>query len=641
MTEGKVKTVLGKVALTPCGEYEENRVYRALDVILYKGNSFLVLTSFEGMVPDEANPHVVLLAQKGDPGEAFTYDDFTMEQLAALRGEQGKGFCILGTYETLLELEAMVTGPEAGDAYAVGLEYPYDVYIYDAVQERWTNHGPLEGPQGEPGTDGRSAYEIAVEYGFEGTEREWLLQQVINGENLGEVHVQAPAITLEGEGPISLRTAGKALYNEEELAVKSDLAHFVTHESLQEKINQLGAITYIALITEDYTEVEALENLRPGAIALVKEETPAESNNYKEYIWLSKEEGWEFLGMVNTFDVEKYYTKEEVDEKFADKVDLASDQTICGKKTFLAVIYGKSSIYTGGKTLWNEGVGSYIGSDGTIHLNHTSGGNINFHYANNSQTTSKIIESASGRLDLIAPEGVYYNGQPTSVSLGAVELKKGSGREAITTEEFIQLLKDKGGFASRWTYLKGSWSYANNDYIIDTNCGTIALAGAIIEIFTAYVNSSNTVDYSIRVTTANAQYTGDPEYSGKRKAVFIYNNQGDSYEKGWWRVPQLQETPQYGTYQQLESVSEGITFKGLHDIRYISNVSFSIPSFNSGSEGMEYIFSVHNNGTSTISVGLPSGTNYQLDSTSWTIPAGKVGQLSIRYIFGKYILKVL
>lgn len=31
-----------------------------------------------------------------------------------------------------------------------------------------------QGPEGPPGKDGKSAYEIAVEQGFEGTEQEWL-----------------------------------------------------------------------------------------------------------------------------------------------------------------------------------------------------------------------------------------------------------------------------------------------------------------------------------------------------------------------------------------------------------------------------------------------------------------------------------
>ncbi len=64
---------------------------------------------------------VALKGEKGDKGDAFTYDDFTPEQLASLKGERG----------------------------------------------------PV-GPQGPQGEGGKSAYEIAVDNGFEGTETEWL-----------------------------------------------------------------------------------------------------------------------------------------------------------------------------------------------------------------------------------------------------------------------------------------------------------------------------------------------------------------------------------------------------------------------------------------------------------------------------------
>ena len=46
--------------------------------------------------------------------------------------------------------------------------------------DAWTKIGTLMGPQGDPGpkgdqgADGRSAYQIAVQNGFEGTEQEWL-----------------------------------------------------------------------------------------------------------------------------------------------------------------------------------------------------------------------------------------------------------------------------------------------------------------------------------------------------------------------------------------------------------------------------------------------------------------------------------
>ena len=66
---------------------------------------------------------------KGEKGDAFTYDDFTPEQLATLKGADGK-----------------------------------------------------DGQNGQNGADGKSAFEIAKENGFVGTEAEWL--ESLKGEGL-------------------------------------------------------------------------------------------------------------------------------------------------------------------------------------------------------------------------------------------------------------------------------------------------------------------------------------------------------------------------------------------------------------------------------------------------------------------------
>lgn len=71
-----------------------------------------------------------LKGDKGDKGDAFTYDDFTPEQLASLKGEKG----------------------DKGDTGASG----------------------RDGLDGADGSDGKSAYDIAVDNGFVGTEVEWL-----------------------------------------------------------------------------------------------------------------------------------------------------------------------------------------------------------------------------------------------------------------------------------------------------------------------------------------------------------------------------------------------------------------------------------------------------------------------------------
>ena len=75
---------------------------------------------------------------KGDKGDAFTYDDFTPDQLAALKGADGKD------------------GQNGKDG--------------------------ADGQNGVDGKDGKSAFDIAQENGFVGTKEEWL--ESLKGEGL-------------------------------------------------------------------------------------------------------------------------------------------------------------------------------------------------------------------------------------------------------------------------------------------------------------------------------------------------------------------------------------------------------------------------------------------------------------------------
>jgi hypothetical protein len=96
---------------------------------------------------------------KGEKGDPFTYEDFTPEQLAALRGERGEkgdkgdvgsGLTILGHCETALEVIRTIKNPSVGDAYAVGVEPPYTIMIY-TENKGWYNLGVLQGSKGDKG----------------------------------------------------------------------------------------------------------------------------------------------------------------------------------------------------------------------------------------------------------------------------------------------------------------------------------------------------------------------------------------------------------------------------------------------------------------------------------------------------------
>lgn len=102
------------------------------------------------------------------------------EWIASLKGEKGErgekgdtgaSINILGYYETLEELKEATadTINSIGDAYNVGgTFYVYNDEFNGDINEKWKSAGAI---QGDPG---KSAYELAVLHGYEGTEGEWI-----------------------------------------------------------------------------------------------------------------------------------------------------------------------------------------------------------------------------------------------------------------------------------------------------------------------------------------------------------------------------------------------------------------------------------------------------------------------------------
>lgn len=90
----------------------------------------------------QVNVEVKPASLPGPKGDPFEYEDFTPEQLEGLRGPQG------------------IQG-EKGDKGDTGERGPQGVQ-------------GIQGERGPQGADGKSAYQIALDNGFEGTEAEWL-----------------------------------------------------------------------------------------------------------------------------------------------------------------------------------------------------------------------------------------------------------------------------------------------------------------------------------------------------------------------------------------------------------------------------------------------------------------------------------
>lgn len=100
----------------------------------------------------------------------------------------------------------------------------------------------------------------------------------------------------------------------------------------------------------------------------------------------------------------------------------------------------------------------------------------------------------------------------------------GGNQNAITTAAFITILTNLGAFSQPYWCARGSWSYASNQYINDTGCGNIHLAGCTVEV----MGSSSA--YTVRI------HTPTTSSSGVTNGDFIYVNNGTSYSPGWRRL---------------------------------------------------------------------------------------------------------
>ncbi len=139
----------------------------------------------------------------------------------------------------------------------------------------------------------------------------------------------------------------------------------------------------------------------------------------------------------------------------------------------------------------------------------------------------ETVNQASGALQKNQNGADIPNKDKFTQTIGACRSFHGAistGAGNWTTAQLIEWLDSQGAFNHPYWMCKGSWSYGNNKIITDTGCGTIHLAGCVIEVM------GNKGAMTIRVTTPSTSSGG-----GITNAQFTYINHGDAYAPGWRR----------------------------------------------------------------------------------------------------------
>ena len=165
----------------------------------------------------------------------------------------------------------------------------------------------------------------------------------------------------------------------------------------------------------------------------------------------------------------------------------------------------------------------------------------------------------------------------------SAELNIGGDSEAWTTAQLIFWLESQGAFNHPYWMCKGSWAYANNKVITDTGCGSICLAGAVVEV----IGTRGAM--TIRITTPSTS-SGE----GIPNAQFTYINHGDAYAPGWRRDYNSRNKPTASEIGALPSDGTAVSSVNLASKGQLTALTDNMQ----GATGLE-LYEAYNNGYPT------------------------------------------
>ncbi|MBN3250573.1 phage tail protein [Pectobacterium brasiliense] len=149
---------------------------------------------------------------------------------------------------------------------------------------------------------------------------------------------------------------------------------------------------------------------------------------------------------------------------------------------------------------------------------------------NDPNFSTTILNALSGKLakdqngaDISNKKLFAKNASLPYLGSGWVDFGAASG--AWSTRQFIDYLDGMGAFSHLYFVCAGTWNYSTNKKIVDTGCGHIELAGAVVEVF-----ADRYYLRTIRVTTMSS--SSDPEAV---QGQFVYVESDNASGGGWRR----------------------------------------------------------------------------------------------------------
>lgn len=161
---------LGKVTITPKGEFNELTTYQKLDVVTYLGSSYMALQESTGNLPTDET-YFQKLAEKGvdgEPGKDGVNGVDGKDGVNGTNGVDGKD----GT--SISSIVQTTTSTESGGTNVITATLSDGSTSTFNIMNGAKGEQGIQGVQGEAGATGKSAYQIWLDEGNIGTEADFL-----------------------------------------------------------------------------------------------------------------------------------------------------------------------------------------------------------------------------------------------------------------------------------------------------------------------------------------------------------------------------------------------------------------------------------------------------------------------------------
>ena len=147
----------------------------------------------------------------------------------------GKNFTVLGHYDDIEELEYRVPNPEVGDAYGIGLETPYHIYLWNG--EEWEDYGPI----------GAS---VVVDSSMSSTSTNPVQNKVVKAY-VDAVAAEIPTIPTSLKNPYALTAYGTSYDGSAAVTLTADSAIDNTTKTSTNPVSTKAVYDYIAEVVGD------------------------------------------------------------------------------------------------------------------------------------------------------------------------------------------------------------------------------------------------------------------------------------------------------------------------------------------------------------------------------------------------------